>query len=216
MATEWNRRFFDSTRGLVVLLLRKGEQTVNDLATQLELTDNAVRAHLAALERDGLVERAGLRRGAGKPSYAYRLTEGAAFLFPQAYDAIVVQLLETLSDRLGPEQSLDLLRATGRRLAQAQPPATGDLQDRVEQAAELVTALGGSVEVATLDDGYEIRGFSCPFAEAVNANSDFCCLVQELLAEFTEAGVVERCDREGPPRCCFQITLNGNGHRPPM
>src|SRR5881398_826577 len=53
--TNLDKRFFESTRGRIVLLLRASEKTVNDLAAHLQLTDNAVRAHLLSLERDGLV-----------------------------------------------------------------------------------------------------------------------------------------------------------------
>lgn len=209
MSTGWNRRFFDSTRGSIVLLLREEERTVNEMAEELGLTDNAVRAQLAVLERDGLVERAGQRRGTGKPSYVYGLTSGAAVLFPQAYDAILVELLETIAGHLGSEQSLDILRATGRRLAQAQPPADGDLDERVDQAASLITALGGMVDVSAHDEGYALRGMSCPFSSVVSENEDFCALVEELLETFIGAPVSERCDRNGSPRCCFNIARNG-------
>ena len=57
--TKFGQNFFESTRGQVIGLLRRGVGTVEELSTKLELTDNAVRAHLATLERDGLVERRG-------------------------------------------------------------------------------------------------------------------------------------------------------------
>ena len=50
-----DERFFASTRGQIVTLLRRALRTVDELAGELGLTDNAIRAHLAALERDGLV-----------------------------------------------------------------------------------------------------------------------------------------------------------------
>ena len=58
----WSNRFFDSTRGKIVILLRHDLHTVSELAKALNLTDNAVRAHLATLEGDGLVRRSGERR----------------------------------------------------------------------------------------------------------------------------------------------------------
>ena len=54
-SAHFDRRFFESSRGKIVTLLRTRERTVNDLAEALELTDNAIRAHLLGLERDGLV-----------------------------------------------------------------------------------------------------------------------------------------------------------------
>jgi predicted ArsR family transcriptional regulator len=71
VSTGWDRRFFDSTRGRIVTMLRRSNRTVEDLARALDLTDNGVRAHLAVLERDGIVrQRGSLRRtsGGGKPA----------------------------------------------------------------------------------------------------------------------------------------------------
>ena len=49
ITTRRDERFFSSTRGRVVSLLRGGSRTVDELAGELELTDNAIRAHLAHL-----------------------------------------------------------------------------------------------------------------------------------------------------------------------
>lgn len=68
-----NQRFFASTRGRIVLLLRRSSRTAGELAQALALTDNAVRSHLATLERDGLVRQGGERRGGAKPAIVYEL-----------------------------------------------------------------------------------------------------------------------------------------------
>jgi len=61
------------TRGRLLTLLRQGQSTVDGLAEQLGLTDNAVRFHLDALERAGTVEKGALKRsgGAGQPAVLY-------------------------------------------------------------------------------------------------------------------------------------------------
>src|SRR3712207_1307210 len=92
-----DQRFFSTTRGQVVQLLRRASRTVEELARALELTDNAVRAHLAALERDGLVRQGGLRRGPGKPSYTYGLTPESERLFPKPYGPVLRRLLDVLA-----------------------------------------------------------------------------------------------------------------------
>jgi len=76
-----NQRFLESTRGRIVTLLRRNNHTVEELAQELALTDNAVRAHLATLERDGIVQQRGVRRGSGKPSYVYDLTPDPSIFF---------------------------------------------------------------------------------------------------------------------------------------
>ena len=52
-------------------MLRCGASTVNELASSLELTDNAVRV---SLERDRLVRQCGVLRGPHKPHFTYELT----------------------------------------------------------------------------------------------------------------------------------------------
>src|SRR6185437_13044547 len=100
--TGWRARLMESTRGKILDLLRTKERTVNELAGALELTDNAVRAHLLSLERDGLVNQSGTQPGTRKPHFAYELTEESEKLFPKAYDAILIHLLAVLKGRLVP------------------------------------------------------------------------------------------------------------------
>src|SRR4051812_9605396 len=100
---RWKQRLLGSTRGRIITLLRRGERTVNELADALGLTDNAVRTHLAALERDGLAALRGVRRGIGKPAHVYALTPEAESLFPGAYAAVLSTLLDALRGTLPAE-----------------------------------------------------------------------------------------------------------------
>src|SRR5215212_1721165 len=95
-----DKRFFESTRGRIVTILRGSACTVEELAEKLELTDNAVRAHLLTLERDGLVRQSGVQRGPRKPHFSYELTPEAENLFPKAYDTLLNQLITALKGRL--------------------------------------------------------------------------------------------------------------------
>jgi predicted ArsR family transcriptional regulator len=120
LTTDLDRKFFESTRGQIVTVIGRSGRTVEELARALGLTDNGVRAHLAPLERDGIVrQRGSVRRssGGGKPAYVYELTQEAEDLFPKAYEPALRRLLDVLSDQLGPEESEALLRSVGRRLA---------------------------------------------------------------------------------------------------
>ena len=67
-----DRRFFESTRGQIVTMLRASPCTVDELARELDLTDNAIRAHLLTLERDGIVQQSGLRRALASPTSRIR------------------------------------------------------------------------------------------------------------------------------------------------
>src|SRR5215471_9145957 len=125
--SQRNTRFFASTRGKIVTLLRRASRTVEELAQALDLTDNAVRAQLTALERDGLVQQSGRRRSSSKPASLYNLTPAAEELFPKAYSPVFRQLLDELNKRMTAEEVEDVLRSTGRRLAAQWPTQRGDL-----------------------------------------------------------------------------------------
>jgi predicted ArsR family transcriptional regulator len=201
-----DQRFFESTRGQIVTMLRSSPSTVEELATKLELTDNAVRAHLATLERDGIVRQSGIRRGARKPHFTYTLTDEADRLFPKAYDALLNQLIAVLKTRLSPAELEDVLRTVGRAVA-ADTPAGQDatLRSRVKRALTVLEAIGGSAEIEEHDDKIVIRGNGCPLAAAVSVHPEVCRLAETLVGEIVKAPVVEKCDRESRPQCRFEI-----------
>ena len=201
-----DKRFFESTRGQIVTILRGSPCTVDELAEKLNLTDNAVRAHLATLERDGVVRQTGLRRGPRKPHFTYALTEEADKLFPKAYDALLNQLIAVLKTRLQPAEIEDVLREVGRAVAaDAAPGKEGNLEARVQTALKVLEAIGGAAEAENEGDKIVIRSGGCPLAAAVNVHPEVCRLAETLVSEIVKAPVVEQCVRDGRPKCRFEI-----------
>src|SRR5215218_2012176 len=134
----WSRRFFDSIRGKIIILLRPETRTVADLAEALHLTDNAIRAQLAALEREGLVRRSGQRRGFRKPHYSYQLTTEGEKIFPRSYGMLLNRILTGLKKRFGSDEVTAVLRAVGRDLAASrQPRPNALLHERLEQVLRI-------------------------------------------------------------------------------
>jgi predicted ArsR family transcriptional regulator len=210
LVTYRDQKFLESTRGRIVTLIRRSSRTVDDLAQELDLTDNGVRAHLAVLERDGLArQRGSVRRGGGgggKPAYVYELTPQAEDLSPKAYEPVLRQLLDVLSKREGEEKSEALLRAVGGRLAEERDVPADDTRARLEVAAEVLNELGGLAELEERDGGFVIRGYSCPLAGVTPEHPEVCRMVETLIAELADVPVRERCARGERPRCCFEIT----------
>lgn len=202
----WQRQFGGSTRGRIVALLRRGSQTVEELALQLGVTDNAVRAQLAQLERDGVVGAAGIRRdgAVGKPATLYGVAPQATTMFSSAYAPLLSSLLAELGDRMPRRQLEAVLRGAGRRLApQLRDDAT--LDERVRAGAGLLMELGADADLVQTADGYEIRGHGCVLSDAVSTCASTCRAVEALLSEVTGAPVREHCDRDGAPHCRFTI-----------
>ena len=203
--TRAEERFFGSTRGRIVTLLRRERRTVDELAGELGLTDNAIRTHLVALERDGLVTQGELRRGSGKPSFTYTLTPEAERLFPKAYGVLLQQLLDVLGERLPREVMVDALRETGHRLAAGSSAGDDALPQRLEAALAILGNLGGLAEAEVSERGVLIKGYSCPLAAAVEGNPDACLVAETLLSDLIGVPVHQVCDQGPPPRCRFEI-----------
>jgi predicted ArsR family transcriptional regulator len=70
---------------LYALLHQPAGMSIDDLAQALAITRTAVRQHLAALERDGLVQRGATRPTGRRPEQLHQLTEQARELFPRQY-----------------------------------------------------------------------------------------------------------------------------------
>jgi predicted ArsR family transcriptional regulator len=208
VSTGWDQRFFESTRGRVVTLLRRAGFTVDELARELDLTNNGVRAHLATLERDGIVRQSGVVRresGGGKPAYLYELTPEAEDLFPKAYEPALRRLLDVLSDQLGSEEWEALLRSVGRRLAEEHSRRVDGAHARLEMAVEVLNELGGLAELEEQDGTLVIRGYSCPLAAVTPDHPEVCRMAEALVAEVAGVCVQEHCERSERPRCCFEV-----------
>lgn len=207
-ASQWIERLLSSTRGQIIALLRRAPAAVGELAAALGLTDNAVRAHLSAMERDGLVEqRRGPVRGVGKPAQLYALTPGADVLLPKAYAPVLGVLLQTLGERMSRDELAELLREVGRRAAAGRGRDGADVRMRIEAAYGVLGEMGGVADLEEAEGEVVIRGFSCPLAALVPGHPEVCQLAEAMLTEIVGVPVREQCDKGERPRCCFHVPL---------
>jgi predicted ArsR family transcriptional regulator len=200
------------TRQRILTALRRASLTANELAARLGLTHNAVRTHLALLQREGMVRERSLQRSGGRPAVVYEIAPSADALFSRAYVPFVAQLMRVLQERLRQDELDDLMHTVGRRLAGSWRPLRGDLPTRLKAASALLEELGALNDVEEADDGYVIRGTACLLSAAVHGRSEVCRSVETLLAELLEVSVHECCERGERPRCCFEIAARPTAH----
>lgn len=208
----WQRQFGSSTRGRIVALLRRGSRSVDELAAELGVTDNAVRAQLTTLMRDGVVADIGARREGtvGKPATLYAIAAPAETAFSGAYAPTLATLMQVLGEKFSHRELETLMREVGRRLASASSSPAGSLESRVQAGVKVLGDLGGVADVEKHGAAFTVRGHGCPLASAVVSRPETCRAVEQLMAQTTGAKVQEHCVRDdGAPHCQFEITERG-------
>jgi len=203
----WRERLFKSTRGKILELLRTRERTVNELAAELHLTDNAVRAHLANLERDRLVSQSGMKPGVRKPHTTYALGPEAEQLFPKAYGRLVSLLMSIFSRQIEPGNLRAGMRTAGRALAQEhlRELKGKTRQERIDAALRVLQELGGAATFREEDGKHFIYGKGCPIAAATANHPEACLLAESLLTKIIGSPVKEHCIRGPAPACRFEV-----------
>ena len=202
---ERQHRMSHGTSGEIVELLRKGEMTIDELASALGVTRTAVRAQLARQLRDGFVEERGTRRSASKPARLYGLTTDAGLLLSRAYVPILTELLHVLARRLSRAEFDVLMHEVGKGLV----PPTGrppkSLADRITGAQELLGSFGALTEVSESEGSYTILGYGCPLAAVTADHPEACRTLEALIGELVGAPTVAACERYERKSCCFEI-----------
>jgi predicted ArsR family transcriptional regulator len=189
--------------------IRRGDRTVNAIAAALGVTDNAVRLHLSALERDGLVRASGVVRSghAGKPAAEYELSPEGEIALSSAYPAALTALVSAIGARLDARATRALLLDAGKRLADHTPSHhSGSAAARANSCAALLNSLGGSATVHHARGRTELVGAGCPLASAVRAEPGTCALVEALLAKSSGLSVTQQCDHGEHPSCRFELS----------
>lgn len=202
------RELLDTSRGRIVALLQRDELTVDDIASRLRRTANAVRAQITAMERDGVIRRVSQRAGSTKPAQVFALTAEIEQLLSRAYVPLLTQFVGVFSARLPARQVDDLMREAGKGLARQLAPATRSsqvLRARVFEVSELMNEQLGAITRVTVNGGYVIRGLGCPLAALTGKHPAVCLAIESFVQEAVGVAVHECCHRSGRPRCCFEI-----------
>jgi predicted ArsR family transcriptional regulator len=206
------------TQAKLLLALRRSRQTISSLMETLGLTDNAVRSHVASLERDGIVQAVGTQRDTGgKPARVYALTRAGEELFPKAYAMVLGALVDEIGRQEGRPRTRALLEAVGERLGagvmlagehEAGEKGTGEQEkapDRVLAAVNALRGLGADIDIERQDNGWRLQGYACPLSAVTRNHADVCALARALVEQVTGRPVTECCDRSDSPRCAFVV-----------
>jgi predicted ArsR family transcriptional regulator len=194
-------RLETSREAILEILRRHDGVSVDDLSRSLGLAGATVRRHLDVLMRDGYVAVAQIRGGAGRPRYAFSLTEAGEDLFSHHYvrltkrlvDEIVGLAPEDTQGRTGAELAGLLFEKMAARLAEEYTPRVqgATLAERVRSVAALLANDGFDYEVDGEPDELRLLGRGCPCArfEAMGGPDGACDHDRQLLETLIAAPV---------------------------
>ena len=199
-------------RAITKLLKTEGPIDSAQLAQRLGLTAMAVRQHLYALQREGLVASEERPVPIGRPAKFWRLTPEADHLFPEAYAELSVALIDSVKDAFGQEGLERVLssRCARQRVDYRKRIKSQDTLDRkLAELAKVRTEEGYMAEVRREDDGsFLLVENHCPICAAANACQGFCSTELDLFRSVLGPGVtVERAEHiiKGDNRCVYRV-----------
>jgi len=199
-------------RAITKLLKTEGPLDSAKLAERLGLTAMAIRQHLYALQREGLVAAEARPVPIGRPAKFWRLTREADRLFPEAYAELSVALIDSVKDAFGDEGLERVLtsRCARQRMDYGKRIRPGDrLEKRLQELAKVRTEEGYMAEIRSEGEGsYLLIENHCPICAAANACQGFCATELELFRSVLGPGVtVERAEHiiSGDHRCVYRV-----------
>ncbi|GAB2699869.1 helix-turn-helix transcriptional regulator [Paenibacillus thermoaerophilus] len=204
-----------STRETILQLLKtKGELSTKDLTGMLGITVMAVRRHLNALERDGLIRPKTVRLPMGRPAAVYSLTEHAEGFFPKKYHTLTLDLLGELAAESG-DSMVELLFERRKESLKRRYEANIEgkpLTDKVAALADIQNDNGYMVEWERTENGdFLLKEHNCPISVIANQYRHACRCELELFQSLLDADVDRtECLAEGGRKCVYVIRSRGD------
>jgi predicted ArsR family transcriptional regulator len=164
-------------------LLESGPATAAEVASRLGMSAAAVRRPLASLVSSGLVEATDeapygprARRGRGRPSKVFSLTQGGRAACDQAYDDLALAALRFLAETQGREAVAEFAARRARSVV-------GSDGQSITAVVQRFDAAGFAAEASPLASGQDqLCQHHCPVIDAAREFPEFCDAEAEAIA----------------------------------
>jgi len=204
-----------STREQIKELLKKNKElSVAELTSFLDVTEMAVRKHLARLEAENMITSKTVRQPMGRPVIFYRLTQTGHDTFPNSYDRFVVELLQDIHENIG-EDAIDMIFKNReerlRKKYQRRIFLEDTLLERVEQLVDVQQENGYMAEFTEREadqrDVITFEQFNCPIAAIADQYDKPCEYELKLFKEVLGTDEISRveCLAKGGKSCKYLI-----------
>ena len=205
-------------RGEILIELKKTQPiAAKELSERFGVSANAVRRHLLELENEGLVEHAREQRGAGAPTFAFRLSDSGQALFPNQYESTLRRLLAHVVEREGRDAAADLLGQQYQELKRQLGSDLGDLTpvDRLQAVAGVMQGAGFMAELSHADGEPRLTIHNCAIHAAAECLPEVCDAELDFLRDVVDAPL-ERSSHiiDGCNACEYALRVDADA--PPL
>ena len=215
----------EATERVARTLLEVGPSTAADLADTLGMTSAGVRRHLTSLIDDGLVvahDKAPYgptpKRGRGRPSAVFSLTDAGRAACDQAYDDLALAALRFISYTYGEQAVHAFAEDRARRLTLVGQAGVGPEPTAALSPAELAAALsqaGYAAQVEPLGDvAVQLCQHHCPVVDAAREFPVLCEAETAELARVLGRHVTRLATLAHGDAVCTAVVAPETSHRP--
>ena len=211
-------------------LLKQGQATAHRLATELDISPQAIRRHLKDLEAEELIWYQTLQVGMGRPQHVYqlsrqgrdRLRRTVSDRLQDSHGEFAVSLLDTLAATVGYDQMSAILQKQweSKALLYCDRVGTGSVQERVANLVELRKAEGYMTEWYPVDNsnsdtdtGYRfiLTEHNCAISNVAESFPSVCGHELQMFATVLPDCTVERTHWiiNGEHRCGYLVQARG-------
>ena len=203
-----------STRDTILHTIKSSQQaSVEGLAEVAQVSPVTVRHHLNALQADGLIESASIRRKVGRPYYVYSLSEKGHELFPKRYVRLTSRLLDEMKARLPEDVVNEVFENVVLSVVEEHRGEYEHLgfEERLDYLVDLLADEGFLASWENSDDNYTLTEYSCPYISVGRSHSEICTIDKDLIVNILQTPVQQMsCMLEGDECCQFSLKHNGN------
>lgn len=195
---------------LKLLLENKAGLSIDEVATALSISRNAVQQHFAVLERDGYIQAGVLNKTAGRPVRSFVLTKAGINSFPKQYAWFSELILADMKNEMGSEAFQRYLHKLGSNLSQSLLPQFEGKQtgERIEALLKVMDGLGFDARNMTDSGNNEqtIEARNCIYHDLAQKHEEICEFDRTLISSLLDKDIDHvECMAKGGAVCCFKI-----------
>lgn len=194
---------------MALLLNAKAGLSVDEIGQHLDISRTAVNQHLAALEKQQLIQEADLNvNTGGRPARIYVLTPQGLNHFPKQYAWFCNLLLSELAMEMGTEAMETLMWKMGVKLAKslASQFSDKDPKQKLMTLVELMQDLGYQAELDDQDGQPNIKASNCVYHDLARQHPALCLFDKALIGTLLGTPVIQTaCMVKDDCVCAFRL-----------